>query len=178
MRPMARSAASIESSVVREFERDSLTARSWAWPPVSMFTPPVRTVSILEKLRHLSREEPLKDVPSRVKEMPCGMRVPLLNLICALMPYVFRLLEKSFQLCESSRADLISLAISYLVRSLGRSRSVLVWDLPSPKVMPYFCLSSLQTRTFRFSQLLSEIRLPLLSTRLKMRWQWGLGVLW
>ena len=142
-----------------------------------MFTPPVRTLSILEKLRLLSREEPLKVVPSRVKEMPCGMRVPLLNLISALIPQAFRLLEKSFQLCESFRADLTSLAISYLVRSLGRSRSVLVWDLPSPKVKPYFCFSSLQTRTFRFSQLLSEMRLPLLSTRLKMRWQWGLGVL-
>ena len=74
MRPMARSAASIERSVVREwswsFERDSLTEGSWDWPPVSMFTPPVRTVSILEKLRHLSREEPLKVVPFRVKEMP------------------------------------------------------------------------------------------------------------
>ena len=66
MRPMARSAASIERSVVREwawaFERDSLTEGSWAWPPASIFTPPVRTLSILEKRRLLSREEPLKDV--------------------------------------------------------------------------------------------------------------------
>ena len=87
---MARSAASIERSVVREwswaFERDSLTEGSWAWAPVPMFTPPVRTLSILEKLRFLSREEPLKVVPSRVKEMPWGMFVPLLNLISALMP--------------------------------------------------------------------------------------------
>ena len=77
MRPMARSAASIERSVVREwswsFERDSLTEGSWAWPPVSMFTPPVRALSILEKLRPLSRDEPLKVVPSRVNDMPCGM---------------------------------------------------------------------------------------------------------
>ena len=72
MRPMARSAASIERSVVKDwswaFERDSLAEGSWAWPPVSMFTPPVRALSILEKLRLLSREEPLKVVPSRVKE--------------------------------------------------------------------------------------------------------------
>ena len=77
MRPMARSAASIERSVVREwswsFEQDSLTARSWTWPPVSMFTPPVRTLSILEKLRLLSREEPLKVVPFRVNDMSWGM---------------------------------------------------------------------------------------------------------
>ena len=70
MRPMARSAASIERSVAREwswsFERDSLTEGSWAWPPV-------RTLSILKKLRLLSRDEPLKVVPSRVKEMPCEM---------------------------------------------------------------------------------------------------------
>ena len=182
MRPMARSAASIERSVVRElswsFELDSLTEGSWTWPPASMFTPPVRALSILEKLRLLSREEPLKVVPFRVKDMPCGMLVPLLNLISALMPYDFRLLEKSFQLRESFRADLTSAAISYLARSSGRSRSVLVWDLPSPKVKPYLCFSSLQTRTFRFSQLLSDMRLPLLSTRLNMRWQWGLGVLW
>ena len=83
MRPMARSAASIERSVVREwswsFERDSLTEGSWAWPPV-------RALSILEKLRLLSKEEPLKVVPSLVKEMPWGMLVLLLNLICALMP--------------------------------------------------------------------------------------------
>ena len=76
MRPMARSTASIERSVVREwfcsFERDSLAEGSWAWPPVSMLTPPVRTLSILEKLRLLPREEPLKVVPSRVKEMPWG----------------------------------------------------------------------------------------------------------
>ena len=39
---------------------------------MSMFTPPVRTLSILEKLRLLSKEEPLKVVPSRVKEMPWG----------------------------------------------------------------------------------------------------------
>ena len=37
-----------------------------------MFTPPVRALSILEKLRFLSSEEPLKVVPSRVKEMPVG----------------------------------------------------------------------------------------------------------
>ena len=90
MRPMARSAASIERSVVREwvwsFERDSWTEWSWAWPPVSIFTPPVRALSILEKLRFLSKEDPLKVVPSRVNDMPCGMRVPLLNLISALMP--------------------------------------------------------------------------------------------
>ena len=77
MRPMARSAASIERSVVREwswsFERDSLIEGSWAWPPVSMFTPPVRTLSILLKLRLRSKDEPLKVVPSRVKEMPWGM---------------------------------------------------------------------------------------------------------
>ena len=77
MSPMARSAASIERSVVKEwswsFERDSLAEGSWAWPPVSMFIPPVRTLSILEKLRLLSREEPLKVVPSRVNDMPCGM---------------------------------------------------------------------------------------------------------
>lgn len=65
MRPMARSAASIERSVVREW--------SWVWPPASMFTPPVRTLSILEKLRLLSKEEPLKVVPFRVNDMPCGM---------------------------------------------------------------------------------------------------------
>ena len=74
---MARSAASIERSVVREwsweFERDSWTEWSGAWPPVSMFTPPVRTLSILEKLRLLSREEPLKVVPSLVNDMPWGM---------------------------------------------------------------------------------------------------------
>ena len=87
----------------------------------------------------------------------------------ALMPQAFRLLEKSFQLWESFRADLTSFAIPYLIRSLGRSRSVLVWDLPSAKVRPNFCFSSLQTRTFRYSHLLSEMRLPLLSTRLKMR---------
>ena len=104
--------------------------------------------------------------------------MPLLNLISALMPWDFRLAEKDFQLVDAFRADLTSFAISYLVRSFGRSFSVRVWDLPSPKVRPYFCLRSLQTLTFRFSQLLSEIRLPLLSTRLKMRWQWGLGVLW
>ena len=77
MRPMARSAASIERSVVREwawsFERDSLAEGSWAWPPGSMFIPPVRTLSILLKLRLRSRDEPLKVVPSRVKEMPWGM---------------------------------------------------------------------------------------------------------
>ena len=90
MSPMARSAASTESSVVREwscsFERDSLAEGFWAWPPVSMFIPPVRTLSILLKLRLRSRDDPLKVVPSRVKEMPWGMCVPLLNLICALMP--------------------------------------------------------------------------------------------
>ena len=77
MRPMARSAASIERSVVREwswsFERDSRTEWSWAWPPVSMLTPPVRALSILEKLRLRSREEPLKVVPSLVNDMPWGM---------------------------------------------------------------------------------------------------------
>ena len=77
MRPMARSAASIERSVVREwswvFEQDSLAEGSCAWPPVSMFIPPVRTLSILLKLRLRSRDEPLKVVPSRVKEMPWGM---------------------------------------------------------------------------------------------------------
>ena len=77
MKPMVRSAASIERSVVREwswlFERDSLAEGSWAWPPASIFTPPVRTVSILEKLRLRSREKPLKVVPSRVNDMPCGM---------------------------------------------------------------------------------------------------------
>ena len=77
MRPMARSTASIDRSVVGEwswsFEWDSLTEGSWAWTPASMFTPPVRTLSILEKLRLRSREEPLKFVPSRVNDMPCGM---------------------------------------------------------------------------------------------------------
>lgn len=77
MSPMARSAASIDRSVVREwswaFEWGSLTEGSWAWPPAPMFTPLVRALSILEKLRLLSREEPLKVVPSRVKEMPWGM---------------------------------------------------------------------------------------------------------
>jgi len=136
---------------------------------VSIFWPPIRVLSIREKLRLRSKEEPLKVVPFLVKDMPCGMSVPLLNLISALIPYDFRLFEKSLQLRESLRADLTSDAISYRVRSFGRSRSVLVWDLPSPKVRPYFCFSSLQTRTFLFSQLLSEMRLPLLSTRLKMR---------
>ena len=90
MRPMARSAASIERSVVRvlswSFELDSLTEGSWTWPPASMFTPPVRALSILEKLRLLSKEEPLKVVPSRVKEKPWGMCALLLNLISALIP--------------------------------------------------------------------------------------------
>ena len=49
--------------------------------------------------------------------------MPLLNLTSVSMPYDFRLLEKSFQLCESFRADLTSLAISYLIRSLGQSLS-------------------------------------------------------
>lgn len=47
---------------------------------------------------------------------------------------------------DAFRAALTSFVISYLALSLGRSFSVLVWDLPSPKVRPYFCLSSLQTR--------------------------------
>jgi len=37
-----------------------------------MFTPPVRTLSILLKLRLRSRDEPLKVVPFRVNDMPWG----------------------------------------------------------------------------------------------------------